>query len=340
MSPTRFSIVDLLASGTPVHPHEAAAIVLEVCAQIGRQPARQRTLPLLDALMIEATGSLVAHERRSVPSSDFVPHLGRLLRQLLGNRGFAQAPLSGDRLLGVAARAVDGEQPTIKSVRELGEAIGRLEPAWRRELLRELFQRARQLNEQSRDPIEAAGEQTTAVSPSLIAVPAPSPVRATLESAARPQDARPANAAVLERPKPAAKKKPVTGQRLSLGDLVAARELAGLSLEEIARRTRISTSLLRGLEAGSLKHWPEGVYRRSWLRAYAAEVGLDPEGVLALFTSQLHSEEWPDLAESLRQARELAGTDAARRPLLHRLVGGGSTSLFAFLAMFGRLGPR
>ena len=42
----------------------------------------------------------------------------------------------------------------------------------------------------------------------------------------------------------------------------AAREESGVSLEQISTSTKISVSLLKGLEAADLSRWPKGLYRR------------------------------------------------------------------------------
>ena len=54
------------------------------------------------------------------------------------------------------------------------------------------------------------------------------------------------------------------------------RERRRMSLSEIAAATRIRQELLEGLERGDLAQWPRGLYARTWVRAYAAMVGLDP----------------------------------------------------------------
>ena len=56
--------------------------------------------------------------------------------------------------------------------------------------------------------------------------------------------------------------------------LKAARERAGITLAEIASATKIPASLLDGLERGDLRHWPKGIFRRSFFRDYARAIGL------------------------------------------------------------------
>jgi transcriptional regulator with XRE-family HTH domain len=64
--------------------------------------------------------------------------------------------------------------------------------------------------------------------------------------------------------------------------LRAAREARGLSLSEIAASTRISPTILQRLERGDFDGVPAGLYVRSYLKAYAAAVGLDPDETLRL----------------------------------------------------------
>jgi transcriptional regulator with XRE-family HTH domain len=59
------------------------------------------------------------------------------------------------------------------------------------------------------------------------------------------------------------------------------RERLGISLEAIASSTRIGRPLLADLERGDLSKWPGGIYRRSFVREYAAAIELSPEEVLA-----------------------------------------------------------
>lgn len=60
-----------------------------------------------------------------------------------------------------------------------------------------------------------------------------------------------------------------------------AREARGLSHRQIADATKLSTHVVRALEESRLDGLPAGIYRRSLVRAVAAEVGLDPEQTLS-----------------------------------------------------------
>lgn len=61
------------------------------------------------------------------------------------------------------------------------------------------------------------------------------------------------------------------------------REKKRLSLEHLAARTKVASSLLRSMEAGECSRWPGGIYSRGYIRAYAEAVGLDPEHTVAMF---------------------------------------------------------
>jgi transcriptional regulator with XRE-family HTH domain len=61
------------------------------------------------------------------------------------------------------------------------------------------------------------------------------------------------------------------------------RERRGLTLEAIADSTKIKASCLAALERGDIDPWPSGLFRRAYFRAYAAEVGVAPEPLMAEF---------------------------------------------------------
>ena len=72
--------------------------------------------------------------------------------------------------------------------------------------------------------------------------------------------------------------------------LRAAREARQLSLREIADTTKISVSALEAVEENDAARLPGGIFTRGFVRAYAAEVGLDPEQTMHDFVAQLPAE--------------------------------------------------
>ena len=59
--------------------------------------------------------------------------------------------------------------------------------------------------------------------------------------------------------------------------LKQAREEQGISLRQIATATKISMGALDALERSDYSRLPGGIFSRAFVRAYALEVGLDPE---------------------------------------------------------------
>lgn len=71
---------------------------------------------------------------------------------------------------------------------------------------------------------------------------------------------------------------PTFGARLR-----AQREQQQISLSRISEETKIKVSMLEGLERGDVSQWPEGIFRRAYVRAYARVVGLNPEELVREF---------------------------------------------------------
>jgi transcriptional regulator with XRE-family HTH domain len=64
------------------------------------------------------------------------------------------------------------------------------------------------------------------------------------------------------------------------------RERRQIALSSISANTKISASLFSALERGDVSRWPSGIFRRSFIRAYAAAIGLDPDDVAREFLEQ------------------------------------------------------
>ena len=68
--------------------------------------------------------------------------------------------------------------------------------------------------------------------------------------------------------------------------LRAARESRGIALRGIADATKISVRALEALERDDISQLPGGIFSRAFVRAYATEVGLDPEQTIADFITR------------------------------------------------------
>jgi transcriptional regulator with XRE-family HTH domain len=83
------------------------------------------------------------------------------------------------------------------------------------------------------------------------------------------------------------------GERIG-ARLRIAREQSGKSLRQIADATKLTVRTLDALEAEKISQLPGGIYRRAIVRAYAREIGLDPEVMLRVFLEQ-HPDDLPAL---------------------------------------------
>ena len=58
------------------------------------------------------------------------------------------------------------------------------------------------------------------------------------------------------------------------------RERRGISLETLARATKVSVDLWDGMERNDFSRWPSGIFARAFVRDYARTLGLDADAVV------------------------------------------------------------
>src|SRR3989442_13241126 len=94
------------------------------------------------------------------------------------------------------------------------------------------------------------------------------------------------------------------------------REHRQIALASISANSKISVSLFEALERDDVARWPVGIYRRSFIRAYAAAIGLDADAIAREFL-----ERHPDPSEPppAPDASSPAGAPSAARPPETRL---------------------
>ena len=61
------------------------------------------------------------------------------------------------------------------------------------------------------------------------------------------------------------------------------RQRRGITLTEIAERSKVNEGLYAGLERADVSRWPTGIYRRSFFREYALALGLPVDAALSDF---------------------------------------------------------
>jgi len=90
------------------------------------------------------------------------------------------------------------------------------------------------------------------------------------------------------------------------------RNAAGISLDEIVERTKISARFLRAIENEDFDQLPGGIFAISYLRQYAAAIGYDEESLVAFYNSKTN----PQAIASKAPQRE-----SGSRRLLNRWLG-------------------
>ena len=85
-------------------------------------------------------------------------------------------------------------------------------------------------------------------------------------------------------------------QSLDFGaELAQAREQRGITLAELSRRTKIGVDALKAIERCDMTALPGGLYTRGFLRAYAREVGCNPDDIVRRYREKFKDQ---DLAAS------------------------------------------
>ena len=118
-----------------------------------------------------------------------------------------------------------------------------------------------------------------------------------------------------------------------------AREGRRLTLQDISETTRISKGALQALEQNDIARLPGRFYSRSFVRAYAREVGLDPAATVEAFLDAFPGQR-PDRIEEPRDKPRGSERVASRRDFDRTAVGLAlmSLSVIGFLLFFGLRG--
>lgn len=93
--------------------------------------------------------------------------------------------------------------------------------------------------------------------------------------------------------------------------LYHARINSKLTLEQIGVRTALSPTVLRHIDEGRFELLPSGVYARSYVRAFAAAVGLNPEEALAQVEPYLPG--MPDAIAVMHEAKAVTAWERLSR---------------------------
>jgi cytoskeletal protein RodZ len=108
----------------------------------------------------------------------------------------------------------------------------------------------------------------------------------------------------------------------SIGEkLRLARETRGIALRHISEQTRISMRYLEAIEADDYRRLPGGIFNRSFIRAYAKQIGYDEQDALEEYSAMMH-ERGESTDEVSNRSPSLVYTDTSgqRSPLMTILL--------------------
>src|SRR5438552_17381688 len=106
-----------------------------------------------------------------------------------------------------------------------------------------------------------------------------------------------------------------------------AREAKGISLDQIASETRISTRFLLAIEREEFHLLPGGIFNRGFVRAYAEKIGLDPNQAVANY------ERLTEIREPAAGSTETPQSSKIGRRLYPLAVGGLALLILIFYAL-------
>lgn len=93
-----------------------------------------------------------------------------------------------------------------------------------------------------------------------------------------------------------------------------ARVTAGLTLQDLATRTRISPGLLKLIDDGRFDRLPGGIYARSYVRAVATILGIDPDEAVRALGPLMRDAQWGASPQTGAPANTSSDAPATRRP--------------------------
>ncbi|TQF15653.1 helix-turn-helix domain-containing protein [Myxococcus llanfairpwllgwyngyllgogerychwyrndrobwllllantysiliogogogochensis] len=109
------------------------------------------------------------------------------------------------------------------------------------------------------------------------------------------------------------------------------RDLRGMSLEDVARETKIPPTLIAALESGQVERLPSRIFVVNYIKAYAQVIGLSPEEAVLRYEEVDRSVPSPSPAQLEQERRKRAYVGLS--VLLVALALG----IYLFLVLSGKL---
>ena len=116
-----------------------------------------------------------------------------------------------------------------------------------------------------------------------------------------------------------------------------AREQRGMPLRQISDQTRIAMRFLEAIEADDYKRLPGGIFNKSFVKAYAKQVGFDEPRALELYerTAREHGHTPGDAATSPARSPVYMDGGAERSPLVTTLLSAFLVGILALVVYAG-----
>jgi hypothetical protein len=241
------SIADLEAAGLRLRPFEAVTLAREVAQQVTR--GMLPGVPSVHVLRLVSDGRILV-EGPVEAGGRAVQRAGQLLDALLP--GFDAPPelrVPGALRLASARALRTLDLPPYPSLESFVDALARFAAPDAGPIVRDLV---------------AWWHEASQIQAQADAQPAPAPAPPAAPAAATGTLAR----------------MPPVPTPLTISDIRRARRATGLTIGDVATRSRIPAWLLRELEWGYYRNWPEGHYGRTQLIRYARAAGLDDQVVV------------------------------------------------------------
>lgn len=116
---------------------------------------------------------------------------------------------------------------------------------------------------------------------------------------------------------------PMAPQGMTVGQLLQKeREEKSVSLESVAKKTRINLAFLQAIEEDAFHLIPSETYVRGFIRSYAKLVHLNPDEILNLYRNQAESPSSPVGESSASSNRHLKQIKNHLFDFLTTMVGG------------------
>lgn len=114
------------------------------------------------------------------------------------------------------------------------------------------------------------------------------------------------------------------------------REERGIALREIADTTKISVRALEALERNDISRLPGGIFSRGFIRAYAEQIGMDPDDTVREFIRRFPNDSVADGMPDVSSPDPIGGRSTVWRWLVVAVIVLAAVAIGAAVVVIGR----